>query len=1073
MDAGLFVKTHFLDDYGCLRLPSATDMKLQPISPPSFASHARWSLLLLVGFICAFGVYVVSEKAIDHAYQDHIRAIMLADELRQSSDDLTLMARLYVVTGDPLYKQYFQHIADIRDGRRSRPERYEGVFWDFALAQRSMPRPDSDQAVPLLERMRQAGFMQEELHILREAKGRSDALIGIEHEAMRLREFFDAGHGAPDTISRALALMHDQTYLDSKMAIMAPIDEVYQRVFERTHMSVERAERNAALMRLVFIAFGAALLLMLYRTSRFLHATLGGPVEQVDAMIAQLARGGFVLSGQAHSASPETVLGRLEQARRALAAIEAERTAALQALHHSETRLKEAQALAKVGHWELDHATRVLTWSDEIFRIFDMDPASVSVSYATFLAAVHPDDRQLVSEVFEESVRNHTIYGITHRILLPNGVIKYVLERGETLYDEQGMAQRSIGTVQDVTESRHAELKLQRLNRELRLISQCNMALVRAQEEQGLLNEICRLCVEKGDYKIAWVGFVDDGAFATVQLAACFGTGSEQLLHGSLEQAGAFTEMIPTSVAIRSATPQVIGDMQSDLPPGPWRDSVVQLGLGAAVSLPLLRRGHVLGALTLYSVQTQDFSAEELRLLMELAGDLGYGIEVLRTRLEHEQAQSRLEFLAHFDPLTHLPNRLLLRDRFEQAVRACQSAGNTAVAMCYLDLDRFKQINEGLGYAIGDQVLLATVDRLRAHLPLSATVSRLNADEFVVLLSEVADLEQVAELANTLREAVSEPLLVDVHTVNVSCSIGIALFPADGQDFETLLKHAHSALDSAKESGRDACQFFSSSMNAGLSEQIRLTGGFAAALRRQEFVLHYQPQFEIASGRLVGVEALLRWQHPEDGLLAPGRFIGLAERSGHIVPIGEWVLHEACRQGKIWQDTWPEAPLVAVNLSALQFKRGNVLALVKAALAGSGMRPELLELELTESILLQDIGATMQTLHELKAMGVKLSIDDFGTGYSSLAYLKQLSVDKIKVDQSFVRDMLLGADGASIVKAIIQLGHVLELDVIAEGVETDAQLDFLAQAGCDQAQGYRFGRPALPEVLEEQLRGHH
>ena len=1044
-------------------------MNPQPISPPSFASHTRWSLVLLFGFICAFGVYVVSEKAIDRAYQDHIRSIMLADELRQSSDDLTLMARLYVVTGDLLYRQYFQQIADIRDGRRSRPERYEGVFWDFAVAQRSMPRPDSDQVVPLLERMRQAGFRQEELRILGEAIGRSDALIGIEHEAMRLREAFDAGNGTPDSVSRALALMHDQVYLDSKMAIMVPIDEVYKRVFERTQMSVERAERNAALMRLVFIAFGVALLLMLYRTSRFLHATLGGPVERVDAMIAQLERGGFALAGHALSAPPDTVMGRLEQANRTLGETEAERVAALQALHHSESRLKEAQALAKVGHWELDHATQALIWSDEIFRIFDMDPASVSVSYATFLAAVHPDDRQLVTKVFEESVRNRTIYGITHRILLPNGVIKYVLERGETLYDEQGRAQRSIGTVQDVTESRHAELKLQRLNRELRLISQCNMALVRAQDEQGLLNEICRLCVEKGGYKIAWVGFVHDGALATVQVAACFGTGSEQLLDGTLKQADTLADMLPTAIAIRSATPQVIEDMQLALPPGPWRDSVVRLGLGAAVSLPLLRRGNVLGALTLYSEQTQSFSAEELRLLMELAGDLGYGIEALRTRLEHEQAQSQLEFLAHFDPLTRLPNRLLLRDRFEQAVRASQSASEATVAMCYLDLDRFKQINEGLGYAIGDQVLLATVDRLHARLPRAATVSRLNADEFVVLLSEAPELDQLADLANALREAISEPLLVDVHTVNVSCSIGIALFPADGQDFETLLKHAHSALDSAKESGRDACQFFSSSMNAGLSEQIRLTGGFASALRQQEFVLHYQPQFEIASGRLVGVEALLRWQHPEDGLLAPGRFIGLAERSGHIVPIGEWVLHEACRQGKIWHDTWTEAPLVAVNLSALQFKRGNVLALVKAALAGSGMRPELLELELTESILLQDIEATMQTLHELKGMGVKLSIDDFGTGYSSLAYLKQLSVDKIKVDQSFVRDMLLGEDGASIVKAIIQLGHVLELDVIAEGVETDAQLDFLAQAGCDQVQGYLFGRPALPEALDEQL----
>jgi EAL domain-containing protein (putative c-di-GMP-specific phosphodiesterase class I) len=259
-------------------------------------------------------------------------------------------------------------------------------------------------------------------------------------------------------------------------------------------------------------------------------------------------------------------------------------------------------------------------------------------------------------------------------------------------------------------------------------------------------------------------------------------------------------------------------------------------------------------------------------------------------------------------------------------------------------------------------------------------------------------------------------------------------------------------------------------MNDGMLEQIRLTGGLASAVRQGEFVLHYQPQLNLASGRIVGVEALVRWQHPTDGLLPPGKFIDLAERSGHIVPLGEWVLHEACRQARSWQDQQIDTPVVGVNLSALQFKRGNVLELVASALAASGLSPACLELELTESILLQDVEATIKTLQGLKAMGVKLSIDDFGTGYSSLSYLKRLAVDKLKIDQSFVRDMLTGTDGASIVRAIIQLGHNLQLTVIAEGVETTAERDFLEKSGCDEAQGYLFSRPVPVDQIEPLLR---
>ena len=361
------------------------------------------------------------------------------------------------------------------------------------------------------------------------------------------------------------------------------------------------------------------------------------------------------------------------------------------------------------------------------------------------------------------------------------------------------------------------------------------------------------------------------------------------------------------------------------------------------------------------------------------------------------------------------------------------------------------------------------VERLQQCIPTSATISRISGDEFVVLLTGPYDVAGIAVLANSIRDVFFEPVKIGGNALDISFSIGIGLFPNDGEDFNTLLKNAHTAVESAKEAGRDTYCFFSHNMNAGLAEQIRLTGALTDAVRNHEFRLHYQPQINISSGKIIGTEALVRWQHPDEGLVPPGKFIALAERSGHIIQIGEWVLNEACRQARIWMDQYPTPLVVAVNLSSLQFKRGNVLEMVSTALAASGLPPDRLELELTESILLEDVDATIKTLRGLKSMGVKLSIDDFGTGYSSLSYLKRLAVDKIKIDQSFVRDLLTDADGASIVKAIIQLGHSLQLTVIAEGVELDAQLAFLSESGCDEVQGYLYSRPVPAEQLAQLL----
>jgi diguanylate cyclase (GGDEF)-like protein len=616
---------------------------------------------------------------------------------------------------------------------------------------------------------------------------------------------------------------------------------------------------------------------------------------------------------------------------------------------------------------------------------------------------------------------------------------------------------------------RQSEAKQKKLNRSLRLLSDCNMALVHAEDEYKLLSDICRLCVESGGYLMAWVGYAEQDEARSVRPVAQSGHENGYLDSINITWSDTERGRGPTGIAIRTGMPSINQNVLANPAMTPWREAAIQRGYQSSISLPLIANAKVLGALTMYARDVNAFDPEEVHLLEELASDLAYGIVTLRTRAEHAAAKEKLAFLAQFDLLTHLPNRLLLRDRFEQAILTAKQE-NTAVAMLYLDMDNFKRINDTLGHDTGDKVLISAVERLHRCILPTDTLSRLSADEFVILLTEVRDSSEIAGVTNAVRDVFAEPIVVDGNSLDVSFSVGISLYPDDAGDFDSLLKCADTAVNSAKAAGRNTYHFFTQEMNANLLEQMRLTGELHRALLQHEFLLHYQPQTDIKDGRIIGAEALVRWQHPVDGLIPPGKFIPLAEHSGHIVQIGEWVLNEACKQARNWLDLGFESLVIAVNLSALQFKRGNVLEIVAAALASSGLPATCLELELTESILLQDMDTTMKTLRELKTLGVKLSIDDFGTGYSSLSYLKQLDIDKLKIDQSFVRDILADGDGASIVKAIIQLGHTLQLEVLAEGVENEPQLDFLRSAGCDAAQGYLFSRPVPAEQFAELIR---
>ncbi|HCI13686.1 MAG: hypothetical protein A2063_07780 [Gallionellales bacterium GWA2_60_142] len=738
------------------------------------------------------------------------------------------------------------------------------------------------------------------------------------------------------------------------------------------------------------------------------------------------------------------------------------------ALRASEASLSEALRITRLGYWEYEAGSDELVLNDQYFSLhhatveqfggYRLHPEDFARRW------VHPEDAHLVEEHIRQALHAHDPDFMAQtevRILCPDGSARWISVSFKIEKDPQGVTTRLIGAAQDITERKHAEHAQQRLNRALKLLSDCNTTLVHAVEENKLLDDICRLVVESGGYRMAWVGYAEHDEGKSVRTVAQYGDEQDYLDGLELSWADIEIGRGPTGTAIRTGLTDINQDYASNPRAALWRETALAHGYRSSIGLPLNGKKHVLGALTIYSSETGAFEREEVKLLEEMANDLAYGIETLRTRAEHEAAERKLEFLAHHDILTGLPNRVLLRDRFEQAI-AQADRDHSGVAMLFLDLDNFKQVNDTLGHNFGDQLLVKVVERLRGCLRDSDTISRQGGDEFIVLLPHLSDLGAIGGIAQHIVEVFTDPFEIDNYSLNTSFSVGISLYPLDSREFDTLLRDADTALYQAKDSGRNTYRFFSEKMNIDAQEQLHLQGQLRNALNNREFLLHFQPQVDIGGERIVGVEALVRWQHPELGLIPPGRFIPLAERSGLIIPIGEWVLQEACRQAQAWREQG-HALAMAVNLSALQFKRGTLVDTVTRVLHQTGLPAELLELELTESILLQDIDIAIRTLHSLKDMGVKLSIDDFGTGYSSLTYLKRLAVDKLKIDQSFVRDLTEDADSAAIVRAIIQLGHTMQLKVIAEGVEKDEQLAFLRNYGCDEVQGYLYSRP-VPAV---------
>jgi diguanylate cyclase (GGDEF)-like protein/PAS domain S-box-containing protein len=661
-------------------------------------------------------------------------------------------------------------------------------------------------------------------------------------------------------------------------------------------------------------------------------------------------------------------------------------------------------------HWTMEFV------SEGCYRLTGYQPGELLMNnQLSYESITHPEDRAMVRRTVDEAVRQRQRFDIEYRIIRASGDSRWVWERGVGVIDASGTLLAIEGLIQDITDRKQAFQALREAER--RYHSLFDNAI------EGIFRT------------------TPDGRYldANPALARIYGFDSTEELAQSLR------------------------DIRAQLYVDPERRAEFMRIVKA--------RGSISGFESQVYRKNGDiiWISENAREVTDDDGVVLHYEGTVEDVTDRKLYEVRIEQQANYDTLTGLANRSLLNDRLQQALMMAASYG-TRLAVVFVDLDRFKYINDSLGHHVGDQLLCVMSQRLRACVRETDTVARLGGDEFVLLLNGLVETDSVSALLDRMLLEIAAPWTTQNGQFDVTCSVGIAMYPDDGNDAQTLLKHADSAMYRAKERGRNNFQFFTRELNAQMTERLELESGLRRALERDQFCLYYQPRIDLATGAIIGAEALMRWRVSDTEMVQPERFIPLAEETGLIVPMGQWALREACQQNQRWRAAGLPTLVVAVNVSLRQFQRDDFLRTIVDALQETGLSAAGLEIEVTESSVMHNAERLIDMLCSIKALGVHISVDDFGTGYSSLSYLKRFPVDRLKIDRSFVQDILFDKDGEAIVRTIIALGHNLGLKVVAEGVENVQQVEYLRKNGCDELQGYYYGRPMPAAEFEQLLR---
>jgi diguanylate cyclase (GGDEF)-like protein/PAS domain S-box-containing protein len=711
---------------------------------------------------------------------------------------------------------------------------------------------------------------------------------------------------------------------------------------------------------------------------------------------------------------------------------------------------------AKIICVTLDTGARVTYCNDYLLSLTGWERSDVIGQdwFELFIPPKIPDLRELFASILiEEPLARHH----ENEILTRSGEHRLIRWKNSLLRSTAGDVIGTASIGEDITDRKESENKIGRMNRVYAVLSGINTLIVRVRNRDELFKEACRIAVEQGGFRMSLICIADRGAMKIVPVASA---GKDEELLTAIEGMLSSSEGAPDTMVARALVGKraiVSNDSQSD-PQVLLGEKYTKSGVRSVAVLPLIASNEPVGVFALYASEIDFFREEEIKLLTDLTGNMSFA-------LDHIEKEEKLNYLAYYDVLTGLANRSLFLERVAQYARGAANSEHK-LALILFDLERFKNINDSLGVPAGDALLRQVAAWLTRVVGDANLLARLGSDHFAVVLPELTQGQDVTQLVETAMDGFLEhPFRLNDAVFRIDAKAGIALFPDHGPNAQTLFKNAEAALKNAKATG-ERYLFYTQKMSASVAEKLTLENKLRRALDNEEFVLYYQPKVNLLSGKLAGAEALLRWNDPETGLVAPGRFIPVLEETGLIYEVGRWAMRKAIEDYLRWRDAGPATVRIAVNVSPLQLRNRSFLAEIERAINVDAQAAAGLEIEITEGVIMGDVKHSISILQAIREMGITVAIDDFGTGFSSLSYLAKLPVDTVKVDRSFVVDMTTGPSGLALMSAIINLAHSLNLKVVAEGVETDEQSRLLRLLGCDEMQGFLFSKPVPSEIFE-------